>query len=101
MDPIPALEAPMKDGIKCHQCLYIAWQERVINKHYRQVHGWANDRGRGRPTKQQQKQQRHVPWTSGVYYQHFFKGQYASGWFEVKAAIEVQHVKEAEETKEQ
>ena len=85
IDAIPELEAPKRDGMKCHQCPHVARQVQKIQEHCRQVHGWRNDRRSGRPTKQQQRVGHQVPWTVGVCCQRFFKSRYASGWFEVKS----------------
>ena len=96
VEPIPELEAPAEDGMKCHHCSYVGRQVKLMQKHCSQAHGWQNDRTRGRPTKRQ-AQQHQAPWTSGVRCQRFFKSRYASAWFEVRAGAD----QEPRETDEQ
>ena len=56
--PIPILQEPCKDGIKCklqdehrQPCQYISCQIQKVQEHCRKVHRWTNKQKRGRPEK--------------------------------------------------
>lgn len=88
--PIPTLQQPRKDGLKCqlqdeygNQCQYIARQVRKIQEHCRVIHQWENPQKKGRPETGRDVQ---VPWRSGVHCQHFFVRGPGAQFFEVQAA---------------
>ncbi|KAK6593640.1 hypothetical protein H4I95_11032 [Botrytis cinerea] len=87
--PIPILQQPRKDGLKCQlqneygtPCQYIACQLQKIQKHCRQVHQWENPQKKGRPETGREVQ---VPWRTGVHCQHFFVRGPGAQFFEVQA----------------
>ena len=87
--PIPTLQQPRKDGLKCqlrdeygNRCQYIACQVRKIQEHCRQVHQWENPQKKGRPEAGREVQ---VPWRSGVHCQHFFVRGPGAQYFEIQA----------------
>ncbi|KAH7111691.1 hypothetical protein B0J13DRAFT_404246, partial [Dactylonectria estremocensis] len=83
--PIPLLSPPQPDGIKCHICSHIVRQEKKMQAHCRQRHGWCNPKSQGRPLKQDSSRPPpRLPWTTGVWCQRFFPSRAASGWFEVR-----------------
>lgn len=82
-DPIPFIDPPKLDGLRCQLCPYIARQPQKIQAHCRNVHGWRNPRKRGRLAVTQSLQHFDVPWTTGVHCQRFFRSREASSWFEV------------------
>ena len=85
--PIPALQAPRRDGMKCQlqgqnqtPCQYISCQVQKIQEHCRVVHGWVNPQKKGRPEVGREVE---VPWRSGVHCQHFFIRGPGAQFFEV------------------
>lgn len=82
-EPIPYLEPPRSDGMKCRTCHHIACQIQKIQAHCREKHNWINPRKKGRQPALQPLNQDEVPWTEGVLCQRFFRSRAASGWFEV------------------
>jgi len=82
--PIPVLGRPRTDGKRCPfaPCRYISCQRQAIQKHFREQHGWVNERKRGRQHAGQEVQ---VPWIS-VHCQQFFSKGSGSAFFEVQAA---------------
>jgi RecQ family ATP-dependent DNA helicase len=85
--PIPVLQPPRTDGLKCQErnsqgvpCHYIACQVQNMQKHYRIEHKWVNGAKTGRPRKSRVVA---VPWRSGVHCQHFFVRGPGAQYFEV------------------
>ena len=85
--PIPVLQEPRKDGMKCQlrdqnerPCQYISCQIRKIQEHCRVVHGWENPQKKGRPEAGREVE---VPWKNGVHCQHFFVRGPGAQYFEV------------------
>lgn len=90
IDRVPYLAPPKKDGLKCHECPYIARQVQKIQKHCKLKHKWENPQEPGRPdakrknAMQNEPSGKHeVPWPEGVHCPRFFPTRYASCWFEV------------------
>ena len=81
-EPLPFLEPPRLDGLRCFLCPYIARHIQKIQEHCRAKHGWKNPRKRGRAAVRSNGQDG-VPWATGVQCQRFFRTRAASGWFEV------------------
>ncbi len=88
--PIPLLQPPQKDGIRCGfpdnqqgQCTYVSRHIQQIHEHCEEQHGWENPQKKGRPEAWREV---HVPWRSGVYCQHFFVRGPGAQYFEVQAA---------------
>ncbi|KAH7129647.1 hypothetical protein B0J13DRAFT_645690 [Dactylonectria estremocensis] len=69
INPIPYIEPPETNGLRCHTCDYIVRSKRGN-------------------IKKKLKEQRVFPWREGLYYQRFFKSRQASRWFEVGRAVE-------------
>jgi RecQ family ATP-dependent DNA helicase len=87
--PIPELQEPRKDGMKCQfqdsqgrPCRFIACQVPNIQQHCREEHGWSNPQKKGG---QRKGEVRDVPWRSGVHCQHFFVRGPGAQYFEVQA----------------
>ena len=78
------------DGLKCDStergCWFITRKTDEIKRHCRQVHGWANPHGRGRPRKGVSSIDQ--PWTANVKCQQFFKTGPKSRLFEVRLPSE-------------
>ena len=87
--PIPYLQEPRADGMKCKlftegkPCRYIACQIQKIQEHYRDKHGWENPQKRGRPEAGREVD---TPWECGVQCQHFFIRGSGAQYFQVQAA---------------
>ncbi|KAJ0127297.1 Af291909-2recq family helicase [Fusarium oxysporum f. sp. albedinis] len=81
--PIPFIAPPSDNGIACNACPYVIGTIQGIQKHHREEHGWVNDWKKGGDVAKRAKQERQVPWRTGVYCQRFFPGRAASRWFEV------------------
>jgi Orsellinic acid/F9775 biosynthesis cluster protein D len=84
---IPELKAPKPNGLKCRSCEYVICHQQLIQEHCRTVHGWENERKKGRPLYNEQQVEPELPWIPGVHCQQFFKQGPKSGFFEV-ATIE-------------
>ncbi|KAL7903745.1 hypothetical protein GGI35DRAFT_492304 [Trichoderma velutinum] len=82
-EPIPYLEPPRSDGMKCRTYPHIACQIQKIQAHCRKKHNWINPRKKGRQPALQPLNQDEAPWTEGVLCQRFFRSRAASCWFEV------------------
>ncbi|KAM5527108.1 hypothetical protein FOXYSP1_20377 [Fusarium oxysporum f. sp. phaseoli] len=81
--PLPFIEAPKHDGLRCNDCGYVTRQTGNMQKHCRREHGWQNDWTKGGNVKQKSELPRDLPWTSGVSCQRLFTHGRASSWFEV------------------
>jgi hypothetical protein len=81
--PILFITPPKTDGIRCDICQFITRTIRGIQKHCRQNHRWRNDWQKGGNVVKKARQERLIPWTTGVCYQQFFPSHTASGWFKV------------------
>ncbi|EWY79398.1 hypothetical protein FOYG_17443 [Fusarium oxysporum NRRL 32931] len=81
--PLPFIEAPKHDGLRCNECGYVTRQTGNMQKHCRKKHGWQNDWTKGGNVKQKSELPRDLPWTSGVSCQRLFNHGRASNWFEV------------------
>jgi hypothetical protein len=81
--PIPELEGPFSDGLKCSSCPYIVRQVRSIQEHCRTTHAWVNTQAKGGNHIARAKQAKTVPWQTGIPCQRFFKSRTASGWFQI------------------
>ncbi|RKK80935.1 hypothetical protein BFJ68_g17672 [Fusarium oxysporum] len=86
--PIPFIAPPRDDGIACNACPYVIGTIQGIQKHHREEHGWVNDWKKGGDVAKRAKQERQMPWRTGVYCQRFFPGRAASRWFEVNRGCE-------------
>src|SRR6478736_5495758 len=86
--PIPFIAPPSDNGIACNKCPYVIGIIQGIQKHHREEHGWVNDWKKGGDVAKRAKQERQVPWRTGVYCQRFFPGRAASRWFEVNRGCE-------------
>ncbi|KAH7108999.1 hypothetical protein B0J13DRAFT_392531, partial [Dactylonectria estremocensis] len=84
---IPYIKPPMKDGLGCNACLYVARSRNQMVKHCCKEHGWTNSRKRGRCAKGSEAGMPAVPWRSNVQCQRLFKTRVASSWFEVGREI--------------
>ncbi|RGP58413.1 hypothetical protein FSPOR_11888 [Fusarium sporotrichioides] len=84
--PLPFIEAPKHDGLRCNDCGYVTRQTGNMQKHCREKHGWQNDWTKGGNVKQKSDLPRDLPWTSGVSCQRLFNHGRASNWFEVGLA---------------
>lgn len=73
----------MTNGLKCRSCEYVICHRRLIQEHCRTVHGWENERKKGRPSYKKRQVEPEWPWISGVHCQQFFKQGPKSGFFEV------------------
>jgi hypothetical protein len=94
--PIPVLQPPREDGMKCQErdsqgvpCQYIACQVQNMQKHYRTEHMWVNTVKKGRPGKRSVVR---VPWRTGVHCQHFFVRGPGAQYFEVRPQATSQHI---------
>jgi uncharacterized C2H2 Zn-finger protein len=100
--PIPFITAPMNDGIRCDECGFVIRTTQGIQAHCRSEHGWQNDWKKGGNIAKKSKEERKLPWTTGVYCQRFFRSRAASQWFEVGRDSQVAGIAEAvEDTVEQ
>ncbi|KAJ9413322.1 hypothetical protein FOXG_15071 [Fusarium oxysporum f. sp. lycopersici 4287] len=81
--PLPFIEAPKHDGLRCNECDYVTRQTVNMQKHCRQKHGWQNDWTKGGNVRRKAELPRDLPWTSGVSCQRLFDHGRASSWFEV------------------
>jgi RecQ family ATP-dependent DNA helicase len=86
--PILFIAAPKIDGLRCNDCGFVTRTLRGIQGHCREKHGWVNDWRKGGNVAKKAKQERGVPWTTGVRCQRFFRSRVASQWFEVGRASE-------------
>jgi Orsellinic acid/F9775 biosynthesis cluster protein D len=80
---IPQLKAAKTNGLKCQACKYVVCHRQLIQEHCRTVHGWENERKKGRPSYRRRQVEPEWPWISGVHCQQFFKQGPKSGFFEV------------------
>jgi len=62
----------------------------LIQEHCRTVHGWENERKKGRPSYKKRQTEPEWPWISGVHCQQFFKYGPKQGFFEVLGESTVQ-----------
>jgi uncharacterized C2H2 Zn-finger protein len=81
--PIPFIAPPETDGLRCNRCGYIIRTVRGMQEHCRKQHGWENDWQKGGNVAKRAREERELPWTTGVYCQRFFRSRAASQWFEV------------------
>lgn len=81
--PLPFIEAPKHDGLRCNNCGYVTRQIGNMQKHCRQKHRWQNDWTKGGNVKRKAELPRDLPWTTGVSCQRLFDHGRASSWFEV------------------
>ncbi|KAK4155073.1 hypothetical protein C8A00DRAFT_42226 [Chaetomidium leptoderma] len=88
VEPIPFITPLETDGLRCDTCGYVTRRLRWIQEHCRKDHGWVNDWQKGGNVVKKAKQERAVPWTTGVRCQRFFRSRAASQWFEVGRARE-------------
>ncbi|KAK4441880.1 hypothetical protein QBC34DRAFT_457824 [Podospora aff. communis PSN243] len=70
-EPIPFIAPPQTDGLRCDACNYVVRSRQRIQAHCREKHRWENDWRRGGNVAKRAKQERTVPWTSGIRYQRF------------------------------
>ena len=87
--PIPYIQEPKSDGLRCRTCPYVAREVRVMQRHCKEHHGWVNDWARGGNIKARLQEPRQLPWSSGVWCQRLFRSRAASSWFEVKKAADI------------
>ncbi|KAK5989588.1 hypothetical protein PT974_01671 [Cladobotryum mycophilum] len=83
VEPIPFIQQPKDDGLRCVECGRVYRQVRRIQEHCRKAHNWVNEWSKGGNVVKRAKQAREVPWITGVRCQRFFQTRAASGWFEV------------------
>ena len=102
-EPIPFLDAPQADGLRCNACGFIIRTIEGMQRHCRKAHGWVNEWKAGGDVVKRAKQQRDVPWMTGVQCQQFFKSRAGSRWFEVGRGSDAPGgaAEAAEETAEQ
>ncbi|KAK4117940.1 hypothetical protein N657DRAFT_555427, partial [Parathielavia appendiculata] len=81
--PIRFIAPPKPDGIRCDRCGFIVRTIAGIRRHCRKEHGWVSGWTKGGNVVKRAKEERQVPWTTGVRCQRFFRSRVASGWFEV------------------
>ncbi|KDN64751.1 hypothetical protein CSUB01_11124 [Colletotrichum sublineola] len=81
--PIEHLAAPEHDGLECTTCGYVCRQQRVMQRHCRDQHGWINDWKKGGNVRRKASKPRHLPWTEGVSCQRFFPSRAGRRWFRV------------------
>ncbi|KAG5912748.1 hypothetical protein E4U61_007988, partial [Claviceps capensis] len=82
--PIPFIERPKTDGLRCDACPFIARKRQSLRQHCQTEHGWVNDRKRIDNFKKEPQEDWPVPWTKNVHCQRFFPTRVACGWFEVR-----------------
>ncbi|KAK4444177.1 hypothetical protein QBC34DRAFT_487938 [Podospora aff. communis PSN243] len=103
-EPIPFIAPPQTDGLRCDTCSYVVRSRQRIQAHCREKHRWENDWRRGGNVAKRAKQERTVPWTSGIRCQRFFPSRAGSQWFEVgraRAEPAPTHPETVEESPEQ
>ncbi|KAK4206214.1 hypothetical protein QBC37DRAFT_445140 [Rhypophila decipiens] len=103
-EPIPFIAAPEIDGIRCDECGFATRTVRGIQGHCREEHGCENDWKKGGNVAKRARQDRALPWTTGIQCQRFFRSRVASQWFEVGRGSQVAVVavvSASEETVEQ
>ncbi|KAK3896635.1 hypothetical protein C8A05DRAFT_20434 [Staphylotrichum tortipilum] len=81
--PVRFIAAPVSDGIRCDSCGFVVRTITGMRQHCREEHGWVSDWAKGGNVVKRAKEERAVPWTTGVRCQRFFRSRAASGWFEV------------------
>lgn len=80
--PIPYIEEPKRDGLRCRTCRYVTRRVRVIQQHCKEQHNWVNDWKKGGNIKAKKQEPRQLPWIEGVWCQRLFRSRVASSWFE-------------------
>lgn len=100
VDPIPFIGQPQTDGLRCNECGFIVRTPQGIQRHCRKQHGWENDWRKGGNMAKRAREEREVPWTTGVRCQRFFRSRAASQWFEVGRGRERQDVAGTAETED-
>ncbi|KDN59860.1 hypothetical protein CSUB01_11029 [Colletotrichum sublineola] len=86
--PIEHLAPPEHDGLECTTCGYVCRQQRVMQRHCRDQHGWANDWKKGGNVRRKASEPRNIPWTKGVSCQRFFPSRAGRRWFRVSQTEE-------------
>ncbi|KAK4150490.1 hypothetical protein C8A00DRAFT_18001, partial [Chaetomidium leptoderma] len=64
--PLQFIAPPESDGVRCNHCGFIVRTIAGIRRHCRKEHGWVNDWQKGGNVVTKAKQERAVPWTTGV-----------------------------------
>jgi len=83
VDPIPFIEAPQSDGLRCRQCPYVSRTVQRIREHCQREHGWQSNWKKGGNVAARAREERQLPWATGIQCQRFFRSRVASSWFEV------------------
>lgn len=78
VDPIPFIARPQTDGLRCNECGFIVRTPQGIQRHCRKQHGWENDWQKGGNVGKRAREERELPWTTGVRCQRFFPSRAAS-----------------------
>ncbi|KAF6806228.1 hypothetical protein CMUS01_14418, partial [Colletotrichum musicola] len=81
--PVAHIAAPITDGIRCNQCPYVCRRVQTIQDHCRKAHGWVNSHKRGGDMRKKAREEREVPWTTGITCQRFCVSRSGKRWFEV------------------
>jgi hypothetical protein len=89
---IPELNAAKPNGLKCWSCEYVVCHRQLIQEHCRTVHGWENERKKGRPSYKKRLVEPEWSWIPGVHCQQFFKQGPKSGYFEVARGVGVEEI---------
>lgn len=65
--PIPYIEEPKRDGLRCRKCRYVTRKVRVMQQHCKEQHNWVNDWKKGGNIKAKKQEPRQLPWIEGVW----------------------------------
>ena len=87
--PIPYVQKPKSDGLRCRTCRYVTREVRVMQRHCKEHHNWVNNWKKGGNIKARLQEPRQLPWISGVWCQRLFRSRAASSWFEVKRIADI------------
>ncbi|KAK3304929.1 uncharacterized protein B0T15DRAFT_495343 [Chaetomium strumarium] len=86
--PIPFIAPPEADGVRCDRCGFVVRTVAGMRRHCRKEHGWVSSWAKGGDVAKRAKEERPVPWTTGVRCQRLFRSRAASGWFENRRRVE-------------